>query len=166
MELGLHPHRWERRAPDWRAAAVAGFAAGAVLMVLELIWAVWAGSDGPWRISQLVAALVLGPDILQASAYQFDVQVVMLALALHYLLGIAFGMMLGFILAGLHYDTSPAALPSIGAAFGALLYLLDFVVLTQWLPWFAELRGWANFAAHLIFGVCAALMYRRLAQRL
>jgi hypothetical protein len=165
MELRLYLHHWERRAPDWLAAAVAGLAAGAVLMVLELAWAALFGGAGPWRISQLVAALVLGPGTLQVSPYHFDAVVVMLALSTHYLLGVGFGMVLGFILAGFHYDTSLAAMQLIGAAFGLLLYLLNFFVLTQLFPWFAELRGWATFMAHLIFGVSAALLYWKLARR-
>jgi hypothetical protein len=165
MEHRLYLHRWERRAPDWLAAVVAGFAAGAVLMVLELAWTALAGSDGPWRISQLVAALLLGPGTLQVSPYHFDVGVVVLALSTHYVLGVVFGMVLGFILAGFHYDTSLVAVPLIGAAFGAALYLFNFVALTQLFPWFAELRGWATFASHLVFGVSAALLYWQLARR-
>ena len=165
MELRLYLHQWERRPPDWLAAAVAGFAAGAVLMVLELAWAALAGGDGPWRISQLVAALVLGPGTLQASPSHFDAGVVVLALATHYLLGVVFGIALGFILAGFHYDTSLAAMQVIGAIFGVLLYLFNFLALTQLFPWFAELRGWATLVAHLVFGVSAALLYHKLARR-
>ncbi len=165
MELRLHLHHWERRRPDWLAAAVAGFAAGAVLMVLELVWAALVGSDGPWRISQLVAALILGPGTLGASPYRFGAGIVMLALATHYALGVVFGIALGFILAGFHYDTSPAAMQLIGAVFGVVLYLFNFVALTQAFPWFAELRGWATFVAHVIFGMSAALLYWKLARR-
>lgn len=165
MEHRLYLHRWERRAPDWLAAAVAGFAAGAVLMVLELAWAALSNSNGPWRISQLVAALVLGPGSLQVSPYHFDTGVAVLALFTHYVLGVAFGLVLGFILAGFHYDTSLLAVPLIGAAFGALLYLFNFIALTQWFSWFAELRGWATFVSHLVFGVSAALLYWKLARR-
>ena len=165
MEHRLYLHRWERRAPDWLAAAVAGFAAGAVLMVLELAWAALSGSNGPWRISQLVSALLLGPGSLQVSPYHFDTGVVILALFTHYVLGAAFGMVLGFILAGFHYDTSLLAVPLIGAAFGALLYLFNFIALTQWFSWFAELRGWTTFVSHLVFGVSAALLYWKLARR-
>ena len=165
MEHRLYLHHWERRSPDWLAAAVAGFAAGAVLMVLELAWAAVTGSNGPWRISQLVAALLLGPGSLQVSPSHFDVGVATLALGTHYVLGVAFGLVLGFILAGFHYDTSRVAMALIGAAFGVFLYLLNFTALTQLFPWFAELRSWATFVSHLVFGVSAALLYWQLAGR-
>lgn len=165
MELRMQLHHWERREPDWAAAAVAGFAAGAILMVLELAWAALAGTDGPWRISQLVAALTLGSGPLQGSAFAFDAGIVGMALATHYFLGVAFGMTLGYILAGFRYDTTVMAMLLIGAAFGVLLYLINFFVLTQVFSWFKELRGWTTLAAHLVFGISTALLYWKLARR-
>jgi hypothetical protein len=165
MELRMHLHHWERREPDWAAAAVSGFAAGAILMVLELAWAALIGNNGPWRISQLVAALTLGAGPLQGSPFAFDMGVVGMALATHYLLGVAFGLVLGYILAGFHYDVSVAPMLLIGAAFGVLLYLINFYALTKVFPWFTELRGWTTLAAHLVFGATAALLYWKLARR-
>src|SRR6202008_2660838 len=52
MELRLRLHHWEGRSPDLLAAAVAGFAAGAVLMVLELLWSAAVRSDALWRVPQ------------------------------------------------------------------------------------------------------------------
>jgi hypothetical protein len=168
MELQLHLHRWERREPDWSAAAVSGFAAGAVLMVLELLWATFMSGTSPWRVSQLVAALVLGwsDAALQSPAGTFSAPVVGVALATHYALGIAFGMVLGFISAGFHYDTGRGALALVGLLFGALLYLFNFhLVATQAFPWLIELRGWPTLIAHLVFGVTASLLYWKLAKR-
>lgn len=165
MELRMHLHHWERREPDWYAAVVSGFAAGAVLMVLELAWAALAGTNGPWRISQLIAALTLGHGPLQGSPFAFDVGVVGMALATHYLLGVAFGTVLGYVLAGFRYDATVAPMLLIGAAFGLLLYLINFYALTQVFPWFKELRGWSTLAAHLVFGVTTALLYWKLARR-
>jgi hypothetical protein len=164
MEHRLHLHRWERQEPDWSAAAVSGFAAGAVLMVLELLWATASGSMGPWRISQLVAAIVLGSDTGHASD-MFSVPIVATALATHYVLGTVFGMVLGFISAGFRYDTGPGVLAIVGLVFGALLYLFSFHAATQVFAWLVELRGWATFAAHLVFGVTASLLYWKLARR-
>lgn len=165
MELRMHLHHWEHREPDWAAAAVAGFAAGAILMVLELAWAAVTGTNGPWRIAQLVAALTLGTGTLQGSPFTFDVGIVGMALATHYVVGVAFGMVLGYVLAGFHYDTSVAAMLLIGAAFGVLLYLIIFYGLTQVFHWFTELRGWGTLAAHLVFGTSAAVLYWKLARR-
>jgi hypothetical protein len=164
MELRLHLHRWERHEPDWSAAAVAGFAAGAVLMVLELLWAGLLSSSGPWRIPHLVAAIVLGPESLRAPAEAFSVLVVAAALATHYLVGCVFGMALGFVSAGFRYDTCLGVLALGGVLFGALLYVFSFHIATQVFWWLVELRGWKTLLAHLIFGATASLLYWKLAR--
>jgi hypothetical protein len=164
MEDRLHLPRWGRRDPDWSAAAVAGFAAGAVLMVVELLWATVMSSSGPWRISQLIAALLLGTDTLQPTTDGFSASVVAVALATHYAAGVFFGMAAAFIGAGFHYDTRPAVMVAMGAAFGAALYVFSFHGATLVFPWLTELRGWATFAAHLIFGITGAILYWQLAR--
>jgi hypothetical protein len=158
MDMPLHLHRWERRPFDWTAAAVAGFAGGAVLMALELLWSAFApGSAGTWHLSQLVAALWATPHV-------FDLGTVATALVTHYVLGIGFGLVLGFAAAGLHGDENTAALVGLGAVFGLLLYGLNFHLMVHWFPWFAELQGWGTALAHVVFGVTAAVLYRRLAR--
>lgn len=165
MEHRLHLPRWQRREPDWKAAAVAGFAAGAVLMVLELLWATVMSTAGPWRISQLIAALVLGTGVLNPVDAGFSVSVVAVALATHYAAGVAFGMAAAFIGAGFSYDTSAAVMAAMGAAFGAALYAFNFHGATLVFPWLSELRGWTTVVAHLIFGITGALLYWQLARR-
>ncbi|KQV85501.1 hypothetical protein [Rhizobacter sp. Root1221] len=163
--LHLHLHRWERRTPDWTAAAVAGFAGGAVLMVLELVWSGMSlGDAGPWRTSHLVAALLLGPEAMWSASPGFDAGLVVAALFTHYLLGIAFGLLLGFVATGFHYESNASAMAGIGAAFGALLYVVNFHVMVRWFPWFIELQGWPTFTAHVVFGLTAALLYWKLAR--
>jgi hypothetical protein len=162
--LHLHRHHWERRSPDWFAAAVAGLAGGAVLMVLELLWAAAMDAAGPWRVSQLVAALVLGPGVLEGSAFTFAPGVVAVALLTHYALGIVFGLVLGFAASSFGREEDAWVIPYAGALFGALLYLFNFYVMVQFFPWFTELRGWPTLIAHLVFGVAVALLYRKLAR--
>lgn len=66
MELQLQSRRWAWRAFDGSAAAVAGLAAGAVLMVLDLCWPLTFGDGNQWATSNKVAALVLGQQVLQS----------------------------------------------------------------------------------------------------
>jgi hypothetical protein len=151
---------WEHRLPDWPAAAAAGFAAGATVMVLELLWTSFAGSTDPWQITRLIAAILMGPGPLQTAG--FDALVVGVALLIHYGLGVVFGLVLAWIIAGFHFDTSPALMLAVGAVFGLVLYLIDFYVMVRVFPWFEPLRGWPMVVAHLVFGIVAALMYWRL----
>ncbi len=120
---------------------------------------------GAWRIPQLVAALVLGAGSLQAPGDSFSIPVVALALTIHYALGIAFGLVLGWVIAGFHWETSVPVMQLFGVGVGVLLYFFNFHVLTQLTPWFAELRGWPTFLAHVLFGVSTALLYWKLARR-
>ncbi len=163
MEMQMHPHYWTRRAPDWSAAVVAGIGAGAVLMVFELLWSATLGDIGPWRLSRMVAALVMGPQALASS--EFHVGLVGLALLIHYLLGIVSGLVIGVVIAGFHYESSLGMMLLIGAVFGALIYLVNFHALTRLYPWFVELRSYGAWIGHLAFGMSAALIYWTLSRR-
>ena len=66
MQLHMHSHQWEHRLPDWPAAAVSGFVAGAVLMVLELLWTTNVIGSSSWSTSHKIAAIVMGQDALQS----------------------------------------------------------------------------------------------------
>lgn len=158
--LGLHTWKW--RATDWTAAAVSGFAAGAVLMVLDLLWSAMFHPDGPWRTSHMIAPIFTGVDSLPASGYDFSVRVVAIALVTHYVLGIVFGLVIGALLVQLKLDSSPGMALVAGATLGALLYLINFELLVGFFPWLVALRGTETVAAHVVFGVVAALLYCRL----
>ena len=112
MDLHLNLADWRRHAPDWMAAAAAGFAAGAVLMVLELAWVAMFGAEGPWRSSHLVAAIALGQETAFTS--DFDLGVVTVALLTHYVLGIVFGLVLAAVVAVLHREDSVGSIEALG----------------------------------------------------
>jgi hypothetical protein len=161
MEMQLRSHFGARRAPDWVAAVVAGFAASAVLMVLELAWAASAGTTGAWGTTRMVAAITMGPDVLQFTG--FNVGAATMALLTHYILGIFSGLAISLVIAAVNGDRSPGTMQAIGAAFGALIYLVNFHVLTAAFPWFVELRGWSTFVGHLVFGMALTFFYWKLA---
>jgi hypothetical protein len=162
--MQTHPGslHWQWRAPDWPVAAVSGFAAGAVLMVLDLVWSSIVAGGGPWQTSYMIAPIFLGPESLQSSEYSFSVGVVAFALATHYVLGIVFGLALAAMMAPFNLDATAGRTLLTGAVFGAALYLVNFYGMVPWFPWLAELRGWATLAAHLVFGIVAALLYWKL----
>jgi hypothetical protein len=160
MDTLLESRGWHWRATDWTAAAVSGFAAGAVLMVLDLIWSALFNVHGPWRTSHMIAPIFLGADSL-ATEYRFSIGVVAIALTTHYVLGIVFGLVIAAIMAQLRLETPARALGT-GAVLGALLYLVNFHALSGFFPWLAGLRGVDTLAAHLVFGMVAALLYWRL----
>ena len=162
MELHMHSHRWEQRMPDWTVAAVSGFAAGAVLMVLELLWSTIIMGTSPWVMSHMIAAIVLGRDALQST--DFSLEVVSVALVTHYVLGIGLGLVLAAIIVPFRFDSSIGMVLLTGAVFGVLIYLFNFYGMVRFFSWFAEIRGWTTMIAHVIFGMVAAAMYWKLEQ--
>ena len=160
MERQLRSPVWAARSPDWPAAVAAGLAAGATLMVLELLWAASLGDIGPWAVSRMVAAIVLGPGVLQSP--DFALGVVALALLIHYLLGVFSGGVIGALIAGFAVEPGLLAIQAFGALFGAIVYAANFHGLTTIFPWFADLRGVATLFGHLVFGITAALVYWKL----
>lgn len=151
------------RKPDWPAAAVAGFAAGAILMIVDLLWSIVTTGAGPWATSHAIAAAVTGTRPPDAAA--FSTSVVAIALAVHYALGILSGVVLAAVSAPLGLDETAGKAVVAGALFGLGIYLVNFHGITNILPWFAQMRGLTTLTAHLIFGVAVALLYRRLARR-
>jgi hypothetical protein len=165
MELPARSLHWELRTPDWVAAGVSGFAAGALLMVLDLLWSSVVDFGGPWRTSHMIAPILLGGDVGASTGYSFSVGIVALSLAVHYVLGIVFGLALAVVMAPLHLDATVGRALATGAVFGLILYLVNFFGMVLWFPWLAELRGWATVAAHLVFGMTAAVLYWKLERR-
>ncbi|MBA2965407.1 hypothetical protein GON04_12985 [Ramlibacter sp. MAH-25] len=151
---------WKWRAMDWPAAAVSGFAAGAVLMVLDLVWSALFNPDGPWRTSHMIAPILTGAD--QPSSYEFRLGVVATSLGIHYLLGTVFGMVMAALLVQAKLDSTPGRAMLAGALMGFALYLINFHLLVALFPWLTALRGIDTLAAHAVFGVAAAYLYTRL----
>ena len=158
--LGLRSWKW--RSADWTAAAVSGFAAGAVLMVLDLLWSAMFNPHGPWRTSHMIAPIFLGSDSLPAASYAFNFGVVAIALATHYALGILFGLALVAVMVQFDLDATPGRALLAGAVFGGILYVVNFDVLIGFFPWLVDLRGGDTLAAHVVFGCVAGLLYWRL----
>lgn len=163
MELHMHSHHYVRRLPDWRAAAVSGLAAGAFLIVLELFWASMLAGVNPWVPTRMIAAIVMGQDVLQTSL--FSTGTVATALVIHFVLGAILGMVLAAIMAPFQLDSSIGMALLAGAVFGILVYGFNFFVMTQAFPWFIEARGWHTLLGHLLFGMAIGLCYWKLESR-
>lgn len=160
MELHLHSRKLAENMPDWAAAAISGFVAGALLMVIEMLWATDVTDATPWTMSHMIAAVITGPDTAQG--HHFDVGVVAIALATHYILGMVYGTVLAIVLAGLRIDAGIGRSLAVGALFGMLLYLVNFYGMTVFFPWFTEARGLPTFMAHVLFGMASAFFYCKL----
>lgn len=156
--LGMRSAHW--RSTDWTAAAVSGLAAGAILMVLDLIWSALFHPEGPWRISHMIAPIFTRTAPPADASYVFSVGVVAIALTTHYVLGVVFGVLMAVVMTQLRLDTRPDFAVATGAILGMVLYIINFEVLAaMFFPWLVALRGWETLAAHGVFGIVAALLY-------
>lgn len=162
MELHMHSHHFARRMPDWRAAAIAGIAAGAVYLFVELI-ALWLMGESPWGPPRMIAAIVMGRDVLSLAVPSAGT--VLAALVVHFVLAILFALILAGIMAPFSVDSSLGMASLAGALFGVAVYVINFYGMTRVFPWFAEARGSLSFLAHVIFGLVAADAYRKLEKK-
>lgn len=146
-----------RAGPDWRAAVWAGVIAGAVFMMLEMILVPLFLGGSPWGPPRMIAAIVMGKGVLPPPA-TFAGGVFVAALVVHFVLSIAFALMLAAVIAGRTLGVALLA----GAVFGLILYWVNFYLFTGIFPWFAMGRTWVSIFSHLVFGLVAAWTYMSL----
>jgi uncharacterized membrane protein YagU involved in acid resistance len=149
---------------DWSGAIWAGIISGAVFMMLEMILVYMFLGMSPWAPPRMISGIVLGQDVLpmpNGPAPTFDAGVMTAAMAVHFMLSIIYAIILGWILQ--RWSTVNPVLA--GAVFGLALYLINFYGFTGLFPWFAMARNWVSIVTHVIFGVVAALVYVRFADR-
>ncbi|CAG9275207.1 MULTISPECIES: hypothetical protein [Paraburkholderia] len=163
MELHMHSHHFVRRMPEWPAAIIGGCVAGAVFLVIEL-FAMGVARQSVWSPLRMIAAIVMGRDVLAQPA-TFAAGVVIVALLTHFVLAILFAVILAVIMAPFSLDSSVGTASLVGAIFGVLLYVINFHGMTQWFSWFADARGWVSFLNHIVFGLVAANTYLSLERK-
>lgn len=139
----------------WQAAMSAGFIAGIVFLVIEMLLVPAFLHGGAWDFPQKIAALVFGPSLLSPEA-TFHGGAVFTALVVHFALSIVYGLALGAFVAPL--EKTPAL--SMGVIFGMTLYVVNFYFFTAWFPWFVDARNWVTVVAHLAFGLVAVALYK------
>lgn len=163
MELHMQSHRYTHRWPDWPAAALAGVVSGlvfVVFLVLDLLAAMLMGASA-WKPLTMIAAIMLGPDVLTQAA-TFKIGELVAAVVVHFALAVVFGLILATIMAPFHFDSSVGMASLVGAVFGLVLYWVNFYGMTAAFPWFAEARSWVTAIAHIVFGLVAADSYLKL----
>jgi len=144
-----------RAVPDWRAAVWAGLIAGAVFMMLEMLLVSFFMNESPWAPPRMIAAIVLGQGVLPPPA-PFDFMVLMVAMVIHFILSVAYGLIFAWVAYRWTWGTALIA----GAIFGIALYLINFYGFTLVFPWFAMARNWISILSHLMFGIVLAGIYK------
>ncbi|MBA3771271.1 MAG: hypothetical protein H0X13_01920 [Ramlibacter sp.] len=140
----------------WGTAVWAGIVGGIVFMMLEMLLVWLAMGQSPWGPPRMIAAMVLGKDVLPPPA-TFSAPIMMVTMAIHMMASAAYGLVLGAIV---HRMGKGAALAT-GAVFGLVaVYFVNFhVVAPMMFPWFTEAQNWVSVLTHVVFGAVVAAVY-------
>lgn len=152
VEAGTHP--------QWSAVVWSGLIAGLVFVVLEMALVALIGGGSAWGPPRMIAAIAMGSDVLPPPA-TFDFGIVAVGLIVHFVLALILATILAY---GVYRMTMGSAIAT-GAAFGLLIYLVNFYLFTAVFPWFAEARTGITIFAHIVFGLVLAWSYKALAHR-
>ena len=147
---------------DIKAAIWAGIIAGVVFMMLEMVLVATVGGGSPWGPPRMIAAIGMGKDVLPPPA-TFDLGVMIVAMAIHFVLAILLGMILGLIVS--RWKLGLMASIGVGAIFGLAVYLVNFYGFTALFPWFAMARTPITLLTHVMFGTVLGWSYHALAVR-
>ncbi len=150
------------RSIDWKAAIWAGLIAGVVFMMLEMALMGTIGGQSPWGPPRMIAAMAMGETVLPPPA-TFDAGIMMVAMMIHFMLSIVFGVILGWAISRWRMNLATAVI--VGTAFGLLIYFVDFYLMTAIFPWFAMARGGISAFAHAVFGLVLGWVYHAAASR-
>lgn len=139
-----------------KQAVRAGLTAGLVFILLEMILVATIGGGSAWAPPRMIAAIVMGPGVLPPPA-SFAPGILLVALAVHFPLAIAYGLGLGWVISRMSLGAGAAA--GLGLLFGLGIYLVNFYAFTAIWPWFAMARNGISVFAHLMFGLVLGWTY-------
>jgi uncharacterized membrane protein YagU involved in acid resistance len=146
---------------DWKAGIYAGLIAGVVFMMAEMLMVWLFLGQSPWGPPRMIAAMVLGQNVLPPPA-TFDIGIVTVAMMIHFVLSIIYGVIFGWIVHNMSKGTAILT----GAGLGLLIYLINFYPIAAVLfPWFAMARNWVSIVSHILFGAILTWSYVAIVNR-
>lgn len=136
---------------DWKAGAWAGVIAGLAFLMLEMVLVWMAQGQSPWGPPHMMAAMVLGKDVLppMGTWAPFDLKIMVTAMMIHFPVSIVYGLIGAWLVH--RFDWVGALM--IGAALGLAIYIVNFYLIAPVaFPWFAMGRNWIGAFSHIMFG--------------
>lgn len=143
----------------FKACVLAGVIAGLVFVVLEMIMVPVFLEGSPWGPPRMIAAIVLGRGVLpeEGQPVTFDIGILFAAVALHMMLSIVYAMIVGMFTRSVGMGMAII----FGAAIGLAIYYMNFYGFTKQYPWFGMARNWVSVFSHIVFGIVAAIVFKR-----
>jgi hypothetical protein len=143
-----------RQVMDWRAAFLAGVAAGLLFLVVLLIAATVATGDSLGEVLRYPAAALLGEDVfLEPGPAGLDV--ILVGLLGHMIASVLVAMLIALILHRWGLLVGVVG----GAIIGAATYVIAVYGLPAVFEWLAAVRSWPLFAGFVLFGAVAGGLY-------
>jgi hypothetical protein len=142
---------------DWRAAVLAGLAAGAATLLILLVAYPLITGGTPWTVFRFIGGIALGSAVLPPPT-TFDLPSAVIGTAIHLVLSVIYTTVLALII---HRWGIAVGLLG-GALFGIGLFLINLFTFTSLFDWFAALRSWSFLLLHIFFGAAAGGLYELL----
>jgi F0F1-type ATP synthase assembly protein I len=158
MTLERFSQSYQQDKTDWSATLWAGIIAGVVFLIAEMLMVMLFLGESPWGPPLMIAAMLLGRDVLPPPA-DFNASIVFVAMAIHFVLSVALGLALGWVV---HRMNGTSAL-LIGIAFGLAVYFINFYLIAPIaFPWFVQAQNWVSLVSHALFGLALGGSYAAL----
>ncbi len=149
---------------NWGAAIAAGIAAGIIATGAQIaLWWAFLENAVPWylyRDARLTAAMLMGREVLLPPS-TFDWEVMAIATLIHFVLSIAYSLILASLISRLGAKVSLA----VGLFYGLGIYVVNMYGMTLVFPWFSAVRDWITAVTHAVFGLSLAGIYKALSRR-
>lgn len=136
---------------DWKTGAWAGVIAGLAFLMLEMVLIWMAQGQSPWGPPHMMAAMVLGKDVLPPPGIwaPFDLKIMITAMMIHLPVSIVYGLIGAWLVH--RFDWAGGLM--IGAALGLAIYIVNFYMIAPVaFPWFEMGRNWIGAFSHVMFG--------------
>ena len=144
---------------NWHAAIAAGMVAGIVATGVQIaLWWLFLDDALPWNLyrdARLTAAMLMGPEVLPPPS-TLDWTVMAVATSIHFMLSIAYSLVLACLISRLGMMLSLA----MGLIYGLGIYVVNMYGVTFIFPWFSEVRDWITIVTHAVFGLSLAGTYK------
>jgi hypothetical protein len=134
----------------WLAAIWSGILAGIIFLVLEVVLWPLAGLGPPGEPIRMIAAILLGPDVLSA---ELGVGTFLAAMLVHFSLSTLYALGYAIFSHFLLRDRFRRFLPYAHGVFGLLIYLVNFYGFVTLFPWFIEARHDISVLVHVVWGM-------------
>lgn len=146
----------------WLAIFYAGITGGVFSTIAQILlwWTFWDALPSIlYRDARFAAAIILGQGVLPPPE-TLDWQVMLIATWIHFGLSIIYATVFYYLIHSLNIKNSLI----VGGLYGLGLFIINMYGFVIIFPWFVETRDWITIAAHLIFGVSVAGVYKVLSK--